>query len=158
MSKTKFVLIAVGLSMAVGSAARYATDDSWTAGGWPTAKGRIISSQVEEVEQTVTSGSRASNVVSYEPRILYRYTAAGSERVGSRIWSAEAESWSSREGAEAFAAEYPLSSEAIVYFDPADPDNSHLRANWPHWGWLMLVVLGLGIAWLGTKSGTPRQD
>jgi hypothetical protein len=160
MSYARLVLVTLGIGIAAGSAMRYALDESWGARGWPETEGRIVSSSVAAETRYISSGrGRMTRAPAYEPRIVYRYRAAGAERTGSRIWSGQAQSWDDRAGAEAVAARYPLFGDVRVRYDPEAPDQAYLIANRPSIGWILLGLFGLLLAWFGShaKGREPRR-
>lgn len=122
--------------------------------GWRPTTGRVIAASVETVSvsvrvQTSTSSYRAAT--RYAPAVQYEYFVHGARyyadrlHLGPRILSSEASDaqWALRR--------YPVGSQVIVWYNPANPAESALdvRAGWGIWiewaisGALFLLAVGL---------------
>lgn len=86
--------------------------------GWPTASGRIISSEVKSYSSS--EGGRK-----HSPAIAYVYTVEGREYRSDRIAFDEivAAGW-----ARQMVNKYPAGAEVLVRYDPRDPSRAVLEA------------------------------
>src|SRR5262245_45676051 len=84
--------------------------------GWPTVKGQITSSFIQE---------NKGRWDTYSPQINYRYSVNGATLEGKLIgygqfgWGGYTES---RDKAAAKIAQYPLNQRVTVYYDPQTPN------------------------------------
>jgi len=100
---------------------------------WPTTRGRVLSSDVEETGQwtyglaaltsfvALFTGSGAADGWSrYLTRIHYRYSVAENTYDGERIHFAQKKFWR-RDDAEEAIKPYPMGTEVTVHYLPQDP-------------------------------------
>ena len=118
---------------------------------WPTAVGRVISSEVVEEESTDREGGTSTW---YNPVVAYAYSAGGRELTGRRLRFGNYRS-ASRKKAEAALAPYPVGAAPAVRYNPSDPAECVLETSKP--GPLYLVMslfgflfIGFGLFWLSS--------
>jgi len=125
--RTKFIsriIFSLAISVA-GCFILYRTiQEFWLArvsAGWPTVKGRITSSFIQE---------NKNRWETYSPKISYRYSVNGAILEGNLIghgqfgWGAYTET---RDKAAAKIAQYPFDQTVTVYYDPQTPNRSCLE-------------------------------
>lgn len=122
--------------------------------GWQSVPGKVIAASVESISlpvrvQTSTGAYRLAN--RYAPAIVYEYHVNGRRYYGNRLRLGSCILFSDFSGAEREAARYPIGSQVIVWYNPADLADSTLerRAGWEIWiqwlvcGLLILIILAL---------------
>jgi len=130
---------------------------------WPTAEGKITSSKVvKKVERYTDSNKHRKTRIIYRSQIRYRYAVDGRAFTGSRITMADSGS-SSKKRAQKICARYPSGSICTVFYDPATPGESVLKAGitfgtimFPGMG-ILFAVIGVAIPILGRKSAHSRS-
>jgi len=130
---------------------------------WPTAEGKIVSSQVvKKVESYTDSNKHRRNRTIYRAHVRYSYMAKGRSLIGGKITMADSGS-SSETRAKKIRDRYPAGSVCTVYYNPEKPEDSVLEAG-INFGALMLPGIGVlfavaGIAVLITSRKTsPAVD
>lgn len=93
--------------------------DARASASWPTAEGRVVSSQVE-----YSTDSEGGD--SYQPEVTYAYTVAGVQYSGHQIKFGE-NSYSSRRQAEEIAGRYSVGNSVAVYYEPENPQKAILE-------------------------------
>ncbi len=128
----------------------------WVSEAWPTAEGRILVSEVEEVLSTrqdrfngtdLASPTPRGPIVRYRPVIEYQWQVGGNlyER-DRRNFSAAVAYEETREAAEVIAAPYVVGERVSVYYDPDQPSRGILEPG-PHWdGFGVSVVVAMILA------------
>jgi len=114
---------------------------------WPVAKGRILSSKVEQYQAVAgagDSGTARSRMTLYRPVVAYEYDVAGQRFHGNRI----AQSPGINRGAPLFAektvARYPSGSTVDVRFNPKRPSESVLEPRVPA-GWILVALIAVAL-------------
>ena len=92
------------------------------AANWPSVRGRIVSSRVEEYQERIDGTLRTS----YRPAIEFSYAVRGREWRSTQI-KAGLEMSGTRASAEKIVAKYPEGGEVEVHYDPANPSNAALE-------------------------------
>ncbi|HEX8380004.1 MAG TPA: DUF3592 domain-containing protein [Allosphingosinicella sp.] len=110
---------------------------------WPTAAGRVISSEVIEEESTDREGGTSTW---YNPVVTYAYTAGGRELSGKRLRFGNYRS-AARKKAEAALAPYPVGARPAVRYNPQKPEECVLETTKP--GPLYLVMALFGFLFIG---------
>ncbi|HEU0134413.1 MAG TPA: DUF3592 domain-containing protein [Allosphingosinicella sp.] len=110
---------------------------------WPTATGRVISSEVVEEESSDREGGTTTW---YNPVVTYAYTAGGRELTGRRIRFGNYR-FSTRAKAEAALAAYATGSSPPVRYDPEKPEECVLETKKP--GPIYLVMALFGFLFVG---------
>lgn len=115
---------------------------------WPTATGRVISSEVVEEESTDREGGTSTW---YNPVVTYAYTAGGRELTSRRLRFGNYRSVS-RKQAEAAAAPYPAGATPTVRYNPQNPDECVLETRKPGPIYLIMALfgflfIGFGLYW-----------
>jgi Protein of unknown function (DUF3592) len=114
---------------------------------WPLAKGRVLSSTVEQYKTIAGAGdfgSTRTHMTLYRPSIVYEYEAAGQRFKGDRI----AQSPGFNRGVPIFAEKtvqrYPSGSAVDVRFNPKRPSESVLEPRVPA-GWIFVLVIAVAL-------------
>jgi hypothetical protein len=114
---------------------------------WPVAKGRILSSTVEQYRAIAGAGdfgSTRTRLTLYRPVVAYEYEAAGQRFKGNRI----AQSPEFNRGVPIFAEKtvqrYPVGSTVDVRFNPKRPSESVLEPRVPA-GWIFVLVIAVAL-------------
>ncbi len=127
-----------GIFLALGGGLSYwgwnILQDAQASSTWPTAEGRVTSSEVARV-------SDADGGVTYSPKIIYEYTANGVQYEGHTIKFGE-NTYGSKRKADGIAADYAIGKTVIVYYDPQEPERSVLE---PGVSGGSYIVLGMGV-------------
>lgn len=110
---------------------------------WPTATGRVVSSEVVEEESTDREGGTSTW---YNPVVAYAYSAGGRELTGRRLRFGNYRS-ASRKKAEAAIAPYPPGATPAVRYNPENPEDCVLETRKP--GPLYLIMALFGFAFIG---------
>lgn len=115
---------------------------------WPTATGRVISSEVVEEESTDREGGTS---IWYNPVVTYAYSAGGRELTGRRLRFGNYRS-ASREKAEAALASYPAGASPTVRYNPQNPEEGVLETSKPGPIYLIMALfgflfIGFGLYW-----------
>lgn len=116
---------------------------------WPTAAGRVISSEVVEEESTDREGGTSTW---YNPVVTYAYSAGGRELTSRRLRFGNYRS-ASRRKAESALAPYPAGATPAVRYNPEDPEESVLETTRPGPIYLIMALfgflfVGFGAWWL----------
>lgn len=116
---------------------------------WPTAAGRVLSSEIVEEESTDSEGATSTW---YNPVITYSYSAGGRELTGRRLRFGNYR-FASRNKAEAALAAYPAGASPMVRYNPQDPEECVLETAKPGPIYLIMALagflfVGFGIFWL----------
>jgi Protein of unknown function (DUF3592) len=114
---------------------------------WPVAKGRVLSSTVEEYRETAPAGnfgSTRARMTLYRPAVVYEYEAGGHRHKGDRI----AQSPGINRGVPVFAERtvkrYPPGSAVNVHFNPERPAEAVLEPRVPT-GWIAVMVIAVAL-------------
>ena len=110
---------------------------------WPTATGRVLSSEVVEEESSDREGGTSTW---YNPVVTYAYSAGGRELTGRRLRFGNYRS-ANRKKAEAALAPYRVGSTPIVRYNPEKPEESVLETSKP--GPIYLVMALFGFLFIG---------
>lgn len=97
---------------------------------WPTAKGNIRESRMEEYTGYDSHG--------YVLVVLYTYTVKGREYKSNRLYFYDYQS-KSRRGVEKDLLLYPVGKMVTVYYNPRKPSEAVLDRNIPIW----LIIFSL---------------
>ncbi len=119
---------------------------------WPTAIGRVVSSEVVEEESTDREGGTSTW---YNPVVAYGYSAGGRELTGRRIRFGNYR-FASRTKAEAALAPYPAGTSPIVRYNPEKPEECVLETQRPGPIYLIMAVFGAIFVGFGLKLATLR--
>jgi len=116
---------------------------------WPTAAGRVLSSEVVEEESTDREGGTSTW---YNPVVTYSYAAGGRELTGRRLRFGNYR-FAGRKKAEAALAPYPVGASPAVRYNPQDAQECVLETAKPGPIYLIMALfgflfIGFGIFWL----------
>jgi hypothetical protein len=114
---------------------------------WPTARGRIVETEIRQSKVHLPKGGRATL---YHAILVYEYAAGGRSYRGDKFDLDGPQVSASRVRADEHLRKYPPGTEVLVYYDPARPERSALTHRslrvvtlWIVVG--LLVVLGVGV-------------
>jgi len=110
---------------------------------WPTATGRVVSSEVIEEESSDREGATSTW---YNPAVAYSYSAGGRELTGRRLRFGNYR-FASRKKAEAALAPYPVGATPMVRYNPESPEECVIETTKP--GPLYLVMALFGFLFIG---------
>lgn len=152
-------LIVVGLAWfgGFGLAHSRATNKAKAAAAWPSAAGKILSTEVVVDE----SGSMGEDGTTwYNPVVNYSYDVAGTEFQGHRLRFGNPHC-SNRKKAEAAIAPYTVGSPVTVHYNPEKPSDAVLETGKPSPIYLILALFGLpfvafGLAWSQFTGHLPQ--
>lgn len=120
---------------------------------WPVAKGRVLSSKVEEYQEIVKGqafGSR-NRMTLYRPAVVYEYEVAGQRYESKRI----TQSPGLNRGVPDFAAEvvgrYPAGSSVDVRYNPRHVAESVLEPRVPR-SWVFALVIAVALLALAARE------
>jgi Protein of unknown function (DUF3592) len=121
------------------------------AGTWPTATGRVISSEVVDEESTDREGGTSTW---YNPVVAYSYTAGGRELTGRRLRFGNYRA-ATRKKAEAALAPYPVGASPAVRYNPEKPEECVLETSRPGPIYLLMALfgflfIGFALFWLSS--------
>lgn len=142
------VLFGLIWSLGFGYAHRRAVGKAKAAESWPSAAGRIVSSEVVEEESTDREGHSSTW---YNPVATYVYSVGGRELTGRRLRFGNYR-FASRPKAEAALAAYPAGASPMVRYNPEKPEECVLETRKPGPLYLVMALFGLlfvgfGLAW-----------
>ena len=105
--------------------------------GWPAVRGELTDARVDR--STDSDGG-----ASYIPRLRYTYQVSGTTFTGDKITFGFHQSYGSEAKAQAVLQRYPVGSNAMVYYNPANPGEAVLERAAGGFG----VSLVIGIVFL----------
>lgn len=120
---------------------------------WPTAAGRVLSSEVVEEESTDREGATSTW---YNPVVAYSYSAGGRELTGRRLRFGNYR-FASRRKAEAALASYPAGANPMVRYNPEKPEECVIETARPGPIYLIMALfgflfIGFGIFWMSSMG------
>ncbi len=131
MIKLTLWLLALALAgfawLAQGAARRRAA----AAANWPTADGRVVTSEVT---------TRYSSNNYYTPAVTYAYEAGGVAYASDRLRPGGTPYFWSRKKADEIVARFPAGSTCVVRYDPRRPQTSALELTPQSWAVLLFAV------------------
>jgi hypothetical protein len=145
MEYVGFGMLALGILWVAGFgwAHARAVGKARAAETWPTAVGRVVSSEVVEEESRDREGGTSTW---YAPVVTYAYSAGGRELTGRRLRFGNYRS-ASRKKAEAALAPYPAGATPMVRYNPENPEECVLETRKP--GPIYLVMALFGFLFIG---------
>jgi hypothetical protein len=151
MEYVGFGMLALGILWVAGFGYAHirAAGKARAAETWPTAGGRIVSSEIVEEESTDRDGGTSSW---YNPTVSYAYSVAGRELTGRRIRFGSYR-FASRKKAEAALGPYPVGATPAVRYNPANPEECVIETVKPGPIYLIMALfgflfVGFAIYWL----------
>ena len=114
---------------------------------WPVAKGRILSSKVEQYREIAGAGnfgSTRARMTLYRPAVAYEYEAAGQSFRGDRIAQSPGINRTLPILAEKTVQRYPSGSAVDVHYNPKRPGESVLEPRVPA-GWIFVLVIAVAL-------------
>jgi hypothetical protein len=114
---------------------------------WPVARGRVLSSKVEEYRTDAGSssfGGPRGRLTLYRPVVVYEYEVDGQRFRGDRIAQSPGMNKGVPDFAQAVARRYASGSSVDVRFNPKRPGESVLEPRVPKaWIFALLIAVGL---------------
>lgn len=141
----------VGFGLAVLMFFFAARKSAKQAAKWPSVRGKIVKSEVEEYQERYDDEGRTRWRTAYRPAVEYTYALHGIEYHGNQISYGMTVS-AGKGYAEKLAAKYPVGGEVDVHYNPAKPATSALElSGGATWFILVvaLIVFALAAALLG---------
>ena len=114
---------------------------------WPVAKGRVLSSKVEEYRTDAGSGSFGGprgRLTLYRPVVVYEYEVDGHRFRGDRIAQSPGMDKGVADFAQETAQHYASGSAVDVRFNPKRPSESVLEPRVPK-AWIYALVIAVGL-------------
>lgn len=146
-----FVTAVGGFATAVALFALAYTRMIYAAKRWPTTKGKVVTSNVEEYYDSHSDGPSSCKM--YRANVIYEYTVNGRTLRGDRV-RLGARSAASYPGlAEREVAKYPVGMVVKVYYDPRRPSDSLLRPHSLSYLLIWIVVLILAALLWAVATG-----
>jgi hypothetical protein len=114
---------------------------------WPVARGRVLSSNVEEYRADAGSGSfggSRARMTLYRPAVVYEYEVDGQRFRGDRIAQSPGMHKGVADFAQAVVQRYPSGNAVDVRFNPKRPGESVLEPRVPK-GWIFALLIAVGL-------------
>jgi hypothetical protein len=119
---------------------------------WPIAKGRVLSSKVEEYRELAGAGDYSGSrtrMTLYRPVVLYEYEVDGKRLEGNRITQSSGLNRGIPDFAEKIVQRYSRGTAVEVRYNPKRPRDCVLEPRVPA-GWIFalaiaLILLGLAV-------------
>ena len=114
---------------------------------WPVAKGRVLSSKVEQYRADAGSGNFGGprgRMVLYRPAVEYEYEVEGKRFHGDRIAQSPGMNRGVADFAQKTVDRYAIGSAVDVRFNPKRPGECVLEPRVPK-GWLFALAIAVGL-------------
>ncbi len=121
--KPAFPLVAAGFGLVLLLFFVGSRRNSKQAANWPSVRGKIVRSKVEEYQERDSDGRLRTN---YRPAVEFSYPVHGRDYHGNQIKVGLTVS-AGKAYAEKVIAKYPAGSEIEVHYDPNDPSTAALE-------------------------------
>jgi hypothetical protein len=108
---------------------------------WPVAKGRVLTSKVEEYK---SGGGAKTRMTLFRPVVTYEYEVEGKRFRGDRIAQSPGMNAGVPDAAEQTARRYASGSTVEVHFNPKRPDESVLEPRVPR-SWVFALVIAVAM-------------
>ncbi len=110
---------------------------------WPTTQGIVIATDLERtVSTSKDSNGRTTRSVSWDPKVFYRYAAAGRQFRSDSLWLNSHASFGSEEDGVAFLKPYRIGAKLKVFYNPADPADAAVIVGPPAYWLLAFCLMG----------------
>ena len=139
LSSIVFALIGAALAVYAG----LKVERSVASSGWPTVEGQVTSSEVETV-RTRRGGA------AYVPHVAYRYDVDG------KTYSSDVVAFHAIDDPAGVRMRYRNGSKVLVHYAPSAPGLACLEPSHPGWRDLVMLIVGLGF--VGGSAVTLRRD
>jgi hypothetical protein len=119
---------------------------------WPTTKGKMVKTAIEEQKRTETRGGVSQVKVSYRPDLQYSYEVAGKWYVGYRI-GIDTVWFRTKQEADDVVGRYAANRDFDVYYDPENAKNSVLEpgvSSRSYWKLAIppaMLLIGIAVCW-----------
>ena len=123
---------------------------------WPVAKGRVLSSVVEEYTADAGSGNfgaTRARMTLYRPVVVYEYQVDGQRFRGDRIAQSPGMNKGVADFAEKVAQRYSSGSAVEVRYNPKRPSQSVLEPRVPT-GWIYALVIAVALLVLAAHTAS----
>ena len=120
---------------------------------WPVAKGRVLSSKVEEYRADAGSrnfGASRGRMTLYRPAVVYEYEVDGKRFSGKRIAQSPGMDKGVPDLARKVVQRYAAGSAVDVRFNPKRPDESVLEPRVPK-AWIFALVIAIALLVLAVR-------
>jgi uncharacterized protein DUF3592 len=114
---------------------------------WPVAKGRVLSSKVEEYRTGAASanfGGPRNRMTLYRPVVIYEYEVDGHRFTGDRIAQSPGMHRGVSDFAQQTADRYRAGTEVDVRYNPERPSECVLEPRVPK-SWILGLMVGMGL-------------
>jgi len=114
---------------------------------WPTAKGRVLSSKVEEYREIAGAGNYSGSrtrMTLYRPVVLYEYEVDGKRLEGNRITQSSGLNRGIPDFAEKIVQRYRSGTAVEVRYNPKRPADCVLEPRVPG-GWIFALVIAVAL-------------
>ena len=132
----------------------YATYWAVRSNGWPTAPGRVLTSEVKIISDAEGESIR--------PRLIYQYRVADTLYSGDRLSYQQKRTFGSKKDIDAFLARYCKGCQVAVHYNPQAPGVSVLEPGASLIGMFGLIVgpllllFGCGLLWQRRRAPVLR--
>ena len=144
---TPFVLVCSGFGIAVLALAVSSLREAAAMKRWPVAKGRVLSSKVEEYRTDAGSGNFGgprARLTLYRPVVVYEYEVDGQRFRGDRIAQSPGMNKGVADFAQKIVQRYASGNAVDVRFNPKRPGESVLEPRVPK-AWIFALVIAIGL-------------
>jgi len=155
MDYVGFGMLALGILWIAGFGYAHfrAVGKAKAAESWPTAPGRVVSSEIVEEESRDDEGGTSTW---YNPVVTYAYSAGGRELSGRRLRFGNYR-FASPGKAEAALAPYPAGATPTVRYNPENPEECVIETAKPGPIYLVMALFGFlfiafAIFWLSSAG------
>ena len=113
---------------------------------WPVAKGRVLSSTVQEYRTDTTTGSAGGRrlMTLYRPVVVYEYEIDGHRFRSDRIAQSPGMNRGVADFAQKVAQRYSSGTAVDVHYDPKRPGQSVLEPRVPR-GWIYALLIAVAL-------------
>ena len=121
---------------------------------WPIAKGRVVSSKVEEYREIAGAGDYSGSrtrMTLYRPVVLYEYEVSGKQFEGNRIAQSPGLNRGVPDFAEKIVQRYLTGTAVAVRYNPKRPGDSVLEPRVPA-AWIAVLVIAIGLLVLAARA------
>jgi hypothetical protein len=121
---------------------------------WPVAKGRVLSSKVEEYREISGAGSASGShgrITLYRPVVVYEYEADGRRYESDRITQSPGLNRGAPDAAAETVRRYAAGSAVDVRYNPARPSEAVLEPRVPR-SWIVALAIAAALLALAARA------
>ena len=122
---------------------------------WPTAQGKVISSEVDSHWSSHRTGATKTRQMMHSAKVLYEYTVEDNKYTSNKISFGDTSS-SVRSDASKVVKKYRPKKEILVYYDPKNPKTAVLEPG-KAGGLLVPFIAGSMFLFVGILGVVSRQ-